>query len=907
MRFIDIVKSDECKAIYEGINKFSTACLKTYNDEIESLGFNSKSKDIFDIVWGTVELSAVEISLIDSPLIQRLRNIRQLGFAHYVYCNADYSRFAHTIGVVEVAGRMSRVVTRNLKQAIPNSKFDMPEVVRLAAVFHDCGHMFYSHVSEKFFTSNKNYKYSKEVTRALTFFNEQISTRAALHEMLSVMVVNSDEVFRFFRLTSKYLEKSKVLDDHYIELLIEYISGLIVGTAVDKSVLPYSMIIKGAIDADRMDYLSRDSCTTRVPLAVDIGRLINKVTVVKIDNYQPSQVWSDHTSDDHPYQSMAVQYSAQRLIGQLSMARTILYQSIYFHHKKLTAEDMFRKACENIFQFMEEKAFDFSYIMSLNDQALSEYAFEAIIPQKFHNDSRYNEAKEIVIRIRNRNLYKRVACFSQDVVDQVPNYIYEDFVANIIENPFSKRYSEFLKQLTKEYRALLSLIKKRDLPHDPIFMFIEANWKSEMTDDIPIDFGNAPYKMSSQVYKETPSFGEENQQKQYYLVTDQNDRDLVYVAFERVLYLYYNIRIQEGSSTCSKFTSEQLAKTKRKLFELDYYKETLSLLPDRIVEQLYDFKLFQAVVSKYQSYNGVRNSKVTKKSLTSFLRQFLLAQCDKNEIKYLLNGVLRLLTEATYIDRDFFAKNVSSLMEKILKKQYENNFLVKLGGAFDSANRLTYYFNDVPKKSEFRFVENIRDTLKIANNPESCIVFFDDGAYSGKQVVSIFQELMGVPAAERETNEVHTTELDEESKELIKSTHIILAYICFNKNSEQVILKKLDELGICNVEIIYEQDLSKKIFAEDNSVFTQLQQREIVEKFLREIGYQVQKSSKCPDGSFKERWNEERIKNSALGYNDAQQMVIFEFNVPTYTLTPFWQNGKYYDSAWRGLFQRTEK
>ena len=76
------------------------------------------------------------------------------------------------------------------------------------------------------------------------------------------------------------------------------------------------MIIKGAIDADRMDYLSRDSSTTKVPLAVDIGRLINKVTVVKINDYQPSRVWNDHTTEDYPYQSMAIQYSARRLIGQ---------------------------------------------------------------------------------------------------------------------------------------------------------------------------------------------------------------------------------------------------------------------------------------------------------------------------------------------------------------------------------------------------------------------------------------------------------------------------------------------------------------------------------------------------------------------------------------------------------------
>lgn len=471
MRFKDIFKTDVCKELFENVNRFSTRFLKEYNDQIEALGFYARPKDIFDYIWGTVELSAVEISLLDSPLVQRLRNIKQLGFAHYVYCNADYSRFAHTIGVVEISGRMANVVTRNLKQPTLNGQtYYMREIVRLAAIFHDCGHMFYSHVSEKFFTDNPNCKYNQKITRALSYFNEQISTRAAFHEMLSVMIVNSDEVNRFFSLTANHLEHSRIREKEERDLLIDYISGLIVGTAVDKNILPYSMIIKGAIDADRMDYLSRDSSTTKVPLAVDIGRLINKVTVVKINDYQPSRVWSDHTPEDYPCQSMAIQYSARRLIGQLSMARSIFYQSIYFHHKKLTAEAMFRKACEYIFELTPD--IDFSQIMSFHDHIFNEYFAEVMLPPQYRKDPRCRAAYDILIRIRDRNLYKRVASFSQDVLDSVENYVYESFVTNIIEDQASDTYSLFVKQLTEEYYKVLDCLDKQRPAHNPAFMFI---------------------------------------------------------------------------------------------------------------------------------------------------------------------------------------------------------------------------------------------------------------------------------------------------------------------------------------------------------------------------------------------------------------------------------------------------
>lgn len=125
---------------------------------------------------------------------------------------------------------------------------------------------------------------------------------------------------------------------------------------------------------------------------------------------------------------------------------------------------------------------------------------------------------------------------------------------------------------------------------------------------------------------------------------------------------------------------------------------------------------------------------------------------------------------------------------------------------------------------------------------------------------------MGVPLAERETNEQHTAELDEESKKLIQSANLILAYICFNKDAEQAILEKLQKLGICNVKIIYEQDISEKIFSESKSIFFSQPQKEIVERLLRDIGCQMQRSSKLTQtGELKDRWDENRIQQPALG------------------------------------------
>ena len=88
--------------------------------------------------------------------------------------------------------------------------------------------------------------------------------------------------------------------------------------------------------------------------------------------------------------------------------------------------------------------------------------------------------------------------------------------------------------------------------------------------------------------------------------------------------------------------------------------------------------------------------------------------------------------------------------------------------------------------------------------------------------------------------------------------------------------------------------MSEKIFDNDSSVFSNNEQKELVKKWLAEIGYTILLSSKRKaDGEYKPRWNEKRIQEAALGYNNAQQLVIFSTNIPTYSITAFWANGDY--------------
>src|SRR5262245_207540 len=104
----------------------------------------SSLKLIVDSVHGDIELSAIEKRVIDPASFQRLRNLKQLGMAQATYPNATHTRFAHSIGVLGIMQKITRVAKQSLKL-----DDEAAEDIRLAGLLHDVGHYPYSHLMER--------------------------------------------------------------------------------------------------------------------------------------------------------------------------------------------------------------------------------------------------------------------------------------------------------------------------------------------------------------------------------------------------------------------------------------------------------------------------------------------------------------------------------------------------------------------------------------------------------------------------------------------------------------------------------------------------------------------------------------------------------------------------------------
>ncbi|MBQ8041394.1 MAG: hypothetical protein IJ274_16265, partial [Lachnospiraceae bacterium] len=86
MTYRELFEEKEFQEIFLEIERYSNEKLNKYVEFLREQKLSRGGKEIFDAVWGNVEFSNGEIYILDSPLLQRLRGIKQLGLAHYVYC-----------------------------------------------------------------------------------------------------------------------------------------------------------------------------------------------------------------------------------------------------------------------------------------------------------------------------------------------------------------------------------------------------------------------------------------------------------------------------------------------------------------------------------------------------------------------------------------------------------------------------------------------------------------------------------------------------------------------------------------------------------------------------------------------------------------------------------------------------
>ncbi len=214
-------------------------------------------KIINDPIYGCINLSKVEVQLLDTKAMQRLRRIRQMGFASYVFPSGEHSRFVHSLGVLCIMGKMCEHLYHQYGSEDDGGicfSLEDAKKVRIAALLHDVGHFPFSHLSECVYSYIDNVKATDDMVEGLEtpiddnslLLNEIANfkkRKAKDHEHMGAEVVKKDPEIQAI------LTEAGISPDE--------IGQIIIGDTQAKPI--FAQLLHSSLDADRLDYLLRDS------------------------------------------------------------------------------------------------------------------------------------------------------------------------------------------------------------------------------------------------------------------------------------------------------------------------------------------------------------------------------------------------------------------------------------------------------------------------------------------------------------------------------------------------------------------------------------------------------------------------------------------------------------------------
>jgi HD superfamily phosphohydrolase len=305
-----------------------------------------RSAEIRDPVHGYIYANELEKAIIDCPVFQRLRKIRQLAGCHLVYPGGQHTRFEHSIGSMYLAGEVSSILERQ-----PSLGFgeEDRQILRLSALLHDIGHGPFSHVFE-------------------------------------------EVAFEKGRFTHEDMTKEIILQTEIGDILDRYgfsrrtISELATASSKERGRKYLNHIIGGSLSVDLMDYLLRDSYFTGVEYGkVDARRIIYSLKAIKNDG-------------------VAIDQAALFAFEALVIARYEMFRAVYFHRTVRAAELMIVKS-----MILADKALQFTersinrYLKLTDDVTMNE--LKNLEPGE---DSELKRAKELATRYDRRDLLKCV-------------------------------------------------------------------------------------------------------------------------------------------------------------------------------------------------------------------------------------------------------------------------------------------------------------------------------------------------------------------------------------------------------------------------------------------------------------------------------------------------------------------
>ena len=322
-----------------------------------------KGYDLFQYIYevrdpleGMILLNKFEYAIYKNRVLQRLREIKQLGLTNLIYPSATCNRLSHSLGVLNTASKLVDCVYNNSDQdnlfvnyiTTHNEKLFCQLTVRLMGLIHDAGIGPLSHASDIFLEKENHADSLEQVFGFCTEFYQVVKSYV-------------DSINNYF---NSHISIAAIIDllkkaHNPNNNLHNFLSRVIVG---DNNI-PF--------DADRIDYLNRDSYYCGVKYGkFDRARFLQQL----------------HYNGDDNKEFFYVKVGAIPTVEQFLLSRYYLFYQIYFHKKRAIIDDFIQEIIRKFLNDHSDFGWNNSFKMNENFLELVDSKIECYIIENKDND-----------------------------------------------------------------------------------------------------------------------------------------------------------------------------------------------------------------------------------------------------------------------------------------------------------------------------------------------------------------------------------------------------------------------------------------------------------------------------------------------------------------------------------------